>query len=101
MIDGIKIDMQSAELKAHVDARADFHRVKAKWYREHAEGLRQGHAEAPNLSNDPVSSLERSRESHEQKCAYFEVISKYLIAGETYRLSETDLARLEFAAAYF
>lgn len=102
MIEGIKIDMQYADLKAHVEARAEFHRTKAAWYRSNVENLRSGGVEpAFNVSNDPASSLKRSEESHEQKCAYFQIISKYLIEGETYRLSESDLVRLEFAANFY
>jgi len=101
VIEGIKIEMSTAELRDHVQARADFHEAKAKWYRDHAASLREGRDPELNLSNDPVSSLERSRESHEQKAAYFKIIAKYLIASETYRLAETDLARLEFSSAYF
>jgi hypothetical protein len=101
MIEGIKIEMTTAELKKHVISRAAFHTTKAKWYAKQGTSLRSGRSDMPNMSNDPVSSLERSREDHEKRAAFFSIIAKHLVPSETYRLNESDLTRLEFASQYF
>jgi hypothetical protein len=43
----------------------------------------------------------RSECSHREKAAFFSFLAEHLIPGETYRLTEDDLARLEFVSRYF
>ena len=38
---------------------------------------------------------------HEDKYGYFMFMAEHLVPDETYRLSESDLSRLEIAARYF
>ena len=105
MIEGIKIEMTTTELKTHVVERVKFHKGKAVWYAKQATNLRAGRSDgmmsASNMTNDPVTSLVRSREEHEKRATYFALVAKHLIPNETYRLSESDLSRLEFASQYF
>jgi hypothetical protein len=102
MIEGIKIQMTTEQLRDHVAERADFHANKAEWYRKNADNLRDGGLKAEaNISNDPTSSLERSCESHRERATFFRIIAVNLIPDETYRLSESDLARLELFSRYY
>mgnify|MGYP001579715992 CR=1 FL=1 len=101
MIEGIKIDMETETLRRHVQERADFHKAKSRWYDKQVDSLKAGIAAQTNVSNDPVSSLERSRESHRERATFFQIICDHLVPNEVYRLSEGDLARLELFSRYF
>lgn len=104
MIEGIKIDMTTDELRKHVEERAAFHGKKADWYASRAADLQGGIAEHGNLSNhsnDPVSSLVNSSKTHQERATFFKVIADHLVPDETYRLSQQDLAQLELFSRYF
>ena len=100
MITGLKLDFTVDELKAQLDERITYHQNKANWYREKVVGLRDGGIRPEAVTNDPVSSLEHSGLNHQQKADFFDVIRLHLVPGETYRLDENDLARLEFISRY-
>jgi hypothetical protein len=102
MIEGLKIEIPTRELREHIEARAQYHRDKAEWYAGQVSNLRAGGlAEQRHMSNDPVSSLERSEQDHREKCAFFSFLAEHLIPDETYRLTEADLSRLEFISRYY
>jgi hypothetical protein len=101
MIEGLKIEIPTAELRAHIEGRARHHRDNAEWYEGQSRNLRAGGLAESHVSNDPVSSLERSEQNHRDKAAFFSFLAEHLIAGETYLLMEDDLARLEFISRYF
>ena len=101
MIEGLKIEIPTEELRAHIEGRARHHREKAEWYEGQVRNLRAGGLSEHHVSNDPVSSLERSEDSHRERAAFFSFLAEHLIEGETYRLTEDDLARLEFVSRYF
>jgi hypothetical protein len=104
MIEGIKIELTSDELRSHVQSRVDFHRAKCDFYAKQAASLRAGQEENAatyNASNNPVASLQQSEASHRERATYFKILADHLIPGETYRLSDTDLTRLELFSRYF
>ncbi len=101
MINGIQIEMSSEKLAEHIKKRADFHRSKATWYKQQVQTLTAGGLGEGRHSNDPVGSLSMSQQNHEQKSAYFGVLHENLIPNETYRLSQDDLAILEFVSRFF
>src|SRR5687767_11848511 len=101
MIEGLKIDVTSEELKTHLDERAKYHRQKADWYSSQVESLRSGGLGQNRGSNDPIGSLEASLAAHRDKASYFAFLAQHLIAGEAYRLSQEDLAAIEVASRYF
>jgi hypothetical protein len=101
MITGLQLDFQSADLVSHILARHKFHSDKAKWYRSQIESLRSGGLKPENASNDPVRSLEQSMTDHEQKAALFQVFAQHVVPDEIYRLTESDLTKLEFISRYY
>lgn len=101
MINGLQVELSSDELRKHLDDRVGFHTKKAFWYEDQIGSLSEGLKENPNMSNDPVSSLRRSLNEHQQKAAFFSVLRDHIIPDEVYRLTEHDLGRLEFIAVYF
>jgi hypothetical protein len=101
MIEGLKIEIPTEELRQHIEGRSEHHRDKAEWYGGQVRSLRAGGLAESHVSNDPVSSLERSELNHRDKAAFFAFLADHLIEGETYRLTEDDLARLEFISRYF
>ena len=101
MIEGLKIDVPSDELIEHLKERADYHTEKSKFYTGQVEALRQGGVGASPVSNDPVTSLESSAKSHQDRAAFFNFLDEHVVLDETYRLSEQDLTRLEIVSRYF
>lgn len=99
MIEGIRIDLSTAELREHLQQRVEFHAEKAKWYADRAQELKDVGSE--NKSNDPASSLRASAKDHENRRAFFAFVASHLIPDETYRLEESDFIRLEFSSRYF
>lgn len=101
MIEGIQIDIPTVDVRAHVRERIAYHEKKARFYNEQALALIGGGGSQQNVSNDPVSSLQHSAERHQERITFFKVIEKYLVPDEIYRLTETDLVRLEFAPSRY
>ena len=101
MIDGIKIDVKSDELRAHIQMRAIHHDNKAKWYNDQIRGLKSGGIAESGNSNDPVGSLQNSMRNHQEKFALFQFMADHIVPDEVYRLAESDLSRLEFVSRYF
>ena len=102
MIEGILIDVPADELKDHINGRALAHTSKAKAYQEKVDAL-SGAGVTLDLrtSVDPIRDLEHKVREHEDKAAFFLFMAEHLVMDEVYRLSESDLARLEIAARYF
>jgi hypothetical protein len=101
MIEGLKIDVTSEELRTHLDERAKYHRQKADWYASQIEALQSGGLDRSRGSNDPLDSLGNSMKAHRDKTSYFAFLAQHLITGETYRLSQDDLSAIEVASRYF
>ena len=101
MIEGLKIDLSSDEIKKHLEDRAAYHQSKTEWYAGQVGSLKSGGISETYHSNDPVGSLQRSMEEHRQKCAFFKVMAEHIISGEIYRLTQSDLATIEIISHYF
>jgi hypothetical protein len=101
MIEGLKIEITSDELRVHILARAEHHRERATFYEAQVSNLRAGGLTAERgVSNDPVGSLNHSATQHRNKTAFFAFLAEHLVPGETYRLTENDLERLEIFSRY-
>jgi hypothetical protein len=104
MIEGVKIDISTDELKDHLSERASYHQEKQAFYEGQVESLKAGHVgemDKGAISNDPVSQLEGSARRHKETAALFQFISDHLVPNEVYRLEERDLTRLEVLSRYF
>lgn len=109
MIEGLKLDFASSELGDHLRRRVEHHDERAGFYVKQAEQLRAGTAKSvdePEVRahysgmSDPESQLRERARSHERRAAFFTVVEKHIIIGETYRLEESDLERLEFFSTF-
>ena len=100
MIEGLKIELTTDQIWEHLKERQAHHEDRANWYRSRVEELDKGLKDEPNVTNNPVLSMRASLRQHTDRAAYFFVLSEHLIANETYRLDESDLARLEFMSRY-
>jgi hypothetical protein len=101
MIEGLKIELKSAELVGHIKKRAEYHKTKAEWYAKQVGELHKGGVESSYNSNDPVRSLQASEKDHTEKSALFLFLAEHIVPNEVYRLTESDLSRLELVSRYY
>lgn len=96
MIEGLKYDVSSEEIVAHVTERAKHHSEREAWYTAQIEELERGMAEPQEYTGgDPIRNLKDSRSRHTNKREVFEFLAKHVIPNETYRLEERELSNLE------
>lgn len=101
MIEGLKLDFTSEELKQHLNKKVKYHRERSRFYGEKAQALHEGGAEAAQFSGgDPVRALKDKQLDHNKRAELFEIYSSHLV-NDTYRLSDSDLTRIELVSRYF
>ena len=93
-IEGLKIDVQGAELVSLIRDKGQEHATKAAAYEKQA-GEVEALKPAQGQTNDPVTSLKQTAREHAKKAVLFEFIADHLSELKTYRLSEQDLIRVE------
>jgi hypothetical protein len=109
MIQGLILEMRTNELREHLEARAKYHASRrevylAKYKEETNKQILgedeldadEGFATMSNYGGG-MNDLQKAK-SHRTKAAFFKFVAQYLIPDETYRLSETDLAKFELTA---
>ena len=101
MIEGLKLDFTSKQLQEHIAGRRQHHDGKQAWYAQQIASLKAGGMRQESPTSDPMDSLERSRKMHETKAELFKVMADHVIPNETYRLSESDLTRLELISGHY
>lgn len=103
MIEGLKIDIPVDELREVLEGRQKYHEEKARWYAAREGDLKSGGAEFQEgyTSANPLGNLAQKRREHEGRAVFFRVLATHLIPGETYRLDEGDLTRIELSHHYF
>ncbi len=108
MITGLHIELSSEELKQHIQERADHHKKRAEWYSQQAAQLQEGQEprqpdpdeDHHSRSYDPLQGLLTKVNEHRYKMVFFRFLADHIIPNEKYRLSESDLARLEIFSRY-
>jgi hypothetical protein len=112
MIEGIRFDMPSHELKLAVTARIEFHDEQIKLYDEQLRSLSAIMPEEtqPEIGRaasvpqklarvvgpaDPRAHIRQLLRNHQTRRAYFVFLLEHLIPNEIYRLNDQDLMRLE------
>lgn len=96
MIEGLKFDVKSEELQEHLRRKVLHHRERAAFYEEKAQALQDGEAEPAGFTGgDPIRALREKGAQHQNRVELFEFLQLHLIPGETYRLEEGDLLKLE------
>ena len=95
MIEGIKVQLSTGELKDHLTERAEHHRQKTDFYAGQVAALVANGEESQAATLDPIKALEKRAEVHRARADYFQTLADHLIEGETYRLADSDLTRIE------
>lgn len=97
MIEGLKYEVTSGEIVAHVMARAEYHKEREAWYQAQIDELSRGMAEPQEYTNgDPIRNLRDSMARHTNKREVFDFLAAHIIPDEVYRLEERELTNLEF-----
>jgi hypothetical protein len=100
LIDGLKIELSSHELKTTLLERYEHHKGKASFYASQVSAMGKQGIEQQHVTNDPVASLKASQRSHEERTAFFRFLADHVIPESIYRLTEHDLTRLELLSRY-
>ena len=100
IVEGLKIQISSADLKKHLLDRSRYHKDKVTSYRDQVVKLNKIQEANPLQSNNPIQSLESSAKSHQQKAAYFSFLATYMIPNATYQLTHHELESLEIFIHY-
>lgn len=102
MIEGLKLDFTSVQLNEHLSAKRSYHAGRAVFYAEQATKLEAGGAEGMQYTGgDPVRALREKGNEHTRKAALFSLYVAHVIPDDVYRLSESDLERLEMVSRFF
>jgi len=100
VIEGLKIELPSNEIRVHLEVKARAHREKQATYEKQVEELKAIGVGKQAQTMDPLSTLQNSAASHAKRAEFFEFMAKRIIPNETYRLQEHDLERLEWFSRY-
>jgi uncharacterized coiled-coil DUF342 family protein len=99
IIEGVKVQLTTAELRNRLESLRAEHREKADSYAEQLDKLGELEVER-NVSLDPTTTLRNRRDEHAKKAAFFAFISDHLVENAVYELSERDLYELELLSRY-
>lgn len=109
MINGLQVDVKSAELKKIVQSRVDYHNEKASLYEKQAEKLRQTiqnveedveYGKVTNGSDVSQNMNQKARE-HKDKAIHFQFLLEHVIQDDVYRLNQADLQLLGIAGGRY
>lgn len=99
MIDGIKVQLKSADLKQHLENRAAHHETRAGHYQKEAKRFVDEEVPAEGLKSsnarNMADQMAQSAKTHQSKAFYYAFLAKNLLAGEVYLLTPHDLTHLE------
>jgi len=105
MILGFQLDIKSDELKAHLQKKADYHKGKAESYARQLQGVKELMSEEPNAGLGQTvnadTGLHNQYTSHAQRASFFQFCADHILPNEIYRLTESELAKLEFVERFF
>jgi hypothetical protein len=59
MIEGLKLDFTSEELKNHIPGRAAYHKGRSDWYEQQVKTLKDGGLQRTDMSLDPVRGFRK------------------------------------------
>lgn len=106
MIEGLNFDMKPDELRSHFQERAKHHADREAFYRQQAAALEAQVGDQPETGlpsysghQNPQESLKQSAAQHAHRRVFFQFLADHVIE-ETYRLTESDLTRLELLDRY-
>lgn len=113
IIEGVKIEMSTTDLRAMLNARADWHQAKHKRYLARIDALNKlvGEEAQTEEEDDEGNQVRFSASNYDQKAGwsqkadssktragYFRLLAKYLVPDATYQLTNRDIEHLELAS---
>lgn len=105
MINGLQVDVKSAELKSIIKSRIEYHTEKAEAYSKQALKLKQtimnieedvSHGKVSN-GQDVSQGMEGKAREHKDKAIHFQFLLDHVILDDVYRLGPQDLQLLGIA----
>ena len=100
MIEGVKLNISSDELKKKILERVEYHRQKFEFYSKKVEELEPVKGEMESSSN-AFTDLKNKADNHQARMEFFQFLADHIIPKEIYRLQTQDLTNLEFISRYF
>lgn len=102
MIDGLKIELPSAELKTLLEGRLKYHQQKVDAYQAQRAQLEkievtlgeEARRMGKSSNASPLENVEDAIKRHQNQTVYYKFMAEHVIPNETYRLCENDLHRL-------
>lgn len=113
MIDGIKLQLSTQELKELIVKRVEYHQKKHDWAAQKVKEIepelgelddeagRQGKYTNSLGNGNPVSAFKQQAKHHGDRVTYFKFLAEHLIPNETYVLEEDDLRRIEVLSQHY
>jgi len=110
MIEGLQIDLKSAELKDMLAGRLKYHEDKLANYKGQLAKLEEmdavlGEEERRigkmSSSGDPKQGMRDGIRKHSDQIIYYTFMVAHVVPNETYRLKEDDLRRLGLTREYY
>ena len=108
MIFGLKIDIRAEELVELLAARAQYHESRAQDYDallrepEDESSDRDSVQEFGDPGGEPTRpSLARRQREHAERAQALRFLREHVVAGEVYRLDESDLRRIDLVPSEF
>ena len=96
MIEGLKFQMPSDELRTHLIARIEHHKGRKAFYEQKVGELQAGGAEGMQYTGgDPIRALRDKSAEHQRQIELFKFMHDHVAPGEMYQLADTDLQRIE------
>jgi hypothetical protein len=96
-MDGLKIRVESEELKEHLLTRVSHHSERADYYAKKVAMAKDEEEAQPNFSNSMRQNDRASELSHRSRAAYFKFMADHLFVGITYILDRDDVNQIEIS----
>ncbi|MFZ4580732.1 MAG: hypothetical protein ACOYOB_20295 [Myxococcota bacterium] len=95
MIEGLKVTVPTADLRALCVRRADHHRARAATYAEQVRNLTAAEVEGMDYTGgDPIRALKEKQIEHDELEQELRFVAGYLKEGEEYLLDDDALRKL-------
>lgn len=101
MIEGLMFQFQAGELRDHLHGRVEHHMARSEFYAKQAEVFKfeadeAGKADTYVNSSRAHEDFGEKSKRHKATAKRFGLMAEHLVPGETYRLSDHDMARIEY-----
>ena len=96
MIEGLHFDIPADELESHLNDRHGHHTGRVETYAKQIKDFEDNKIEGMAYTNgDPIKAMKDKKAEHDSLVAKYAFLRDHVITGETYRLSEDDLRKIE------